>query len=109
VSSEVAAIIDELVRQVAPEHFRQSDGPLLEQYAQAIALGRQAYAALEAEGPVVGARANPWLVVLEKAQRAVVALSARLRLSPQHRNDPKTAGREKSSMTSVYDMVIAND
>jgi hypothetical protein len=35
----------------------------------------------------VGGKANPWIVVQEKAQRAMVALSARLRLSPQTRFD----------------------
>jgi hypothetical protein len=38
--------------------------------------------------------ASPWLVVLEKCQRAVVALSMRLRLSPQSRLDPKTLARQ---------------
>jgi phage terminase small subunit len=94
ISSDVRAIFIELVSRVPAGHFRQSDTALLEQYAQAIALGRQAYAKLEEEGPVIAGRANPWLVVLEKAHRSAVALSARLRLSPQHRIGPRTAGRQ---------------
>ena len=101
---ELRAIFTEITSQVSADHFRPSDGPLVEQYAQAIALARLAYAALEKEGPVVAGRANPWVVVLEKAHRSSVALSARLRLSPQHRTDPKTAGRLKPGDFSYYEM-----
>ena len=92
-SPDVAAIFRELVANVDPEHWRPADTHLLEQYAQSIALARDAFAALEREGPVVNGRANPWNVVLEKAHRSSVALSMRLRLAPQSRIDPKTAGR----------------
>jgi hypothetical protein len=103
-SPDVKAIFHDLVAQINAEHFRPTDGPLLEQYAQAISLGRQAYAALEHEGPVIAGRANPWLVVLEKAHRSAAALSARLRLSLQHRTDPKSAGRATHD-ASAYDVL----
>jgi hypothetical protein len=48
-----------------------------EQYAQSIALARQAFSFLNQEGPVVAGRANPWLVVLETAHQSSVALGAR--------------------------------
>ena len=67
------------------DHFQPGDGALIEQYAQAILLSRQAYARLEAEGPVIDGRPSPWVTVLEKAHRSTVALSARLRLAPQAR------------------------
>ena len=104
VTKEVGAIFKEIVAQVSASHFKPTDAALIEQYAQAIALGRRSYAALDDEGPVVSGRANPWIVVLEKAHRSAVALSARLRLSPQHRTDPKTVGRAKH-YPSAYDMM----
>jgi hypothetical protein len=55
------------------------------QYAQAIALADEASSHMRAEGAVVGGKVSPWLTVQEKAQRAIVALSMRLRLSPQAR------------------------
>lgn len=76
-----------------PRHFRPSDTPLLCRYAEAIVLGEQAARELR-QGAVVDGRVSPWLVVQEKAVRAAVALSMRLRLSPQSRADPKSAARE---------------
>ena len=67
------------------KHFQQSDTPLLTRYVQNVVLGRRAAAALAAEGPVIGGRPSPWLVVAEKVDRALVALSMRLRISPQAR------------------------
>ncbi len=106
--AEIRAIFTELVCQVPADHFRPSDGALLEQYAQAIALARVAYAALEAEGPVVNGRPNPWLTVLEKAHRSAVALSMRLRLAPQSRLDPRTAGKPAQPI-SAYAMRRRDD
>jgi hypothetical protein len=72
-----------------PAHFRSSDLPLLCQYVQAATLSEQAAVELRVS-PVVGGRPSPWLTVFEKASRALVALSMRLRLSPQARapNNP---------------------
>jgi hypothetical protein len=93
------------VRSVRPEHFRDGDADLLEQYAQSIALARQAYAEIERDGPVVDGRPSPWLVVLEKAHRSSAALAARLRLAPQMRTDPKVAGRNAPPVLSAYDLM----
>ena len=90
---EVREIFTSLVASVSTEHFRPGDADLLEQHAQAIALARRAYAELAVSGPVIDGKASPWLVVLEKAHRSAVALSARLRLAPQMRTDPKVTGR----------------
>jgi phage terminase small subunit len=87
-------VIRDLVSTIAPQQFKPSDMPLLESYARATLLERQAYAELESKGPIwCDGRPSPWLVIAEKATRAIVALSARLRLSPQHRSDPKTQPR----------------
>jgi hypothetical protein len=65
--------------------FRPSDAPLLVRYVQDVVLAGRAAAALEREGAVIGGRPNPWLIVAEKCDRALVALSMRLRVSPQAR------------------------
>jgi phage terminase small subunit len=109
VPAAVKAIFRDLVASVPAEHFRPADGHLIEQYAQAIALARQAYAELEASGPVVNGRASPWIIVLEKAHRSSVALAARLRLSPQHRTDPKTAGRNQTTASAYQLMELQDD
>jgi phage terminase small subunit len=66
-------------------HFEPSDAPLLVRYCQNVVLARRAADALTAEGAVIGGRPNPWLVVSEKCDRALVALSMRLRISRQAR------------------------
>lgn len=91
---EVRELFAEIVRSVPAEHFKSSDRHLIEQYAQAIVLARQATTELAATGPVVQGRASAWLIVLEKAHRSSVALAARLRLAPQSRADSRSAGRK---------------
>jgi hypothetical protein len=70
VPAAVKAIFRDLVASVPAEHFRPADGHLVEQYAQAIALARQAYAELEASGPVVNGRASPWIAPLLPVPRS---------------------------------------
>jgi phage terminase small subunit len=106
-TAEVKVLWSELVASMPQEHFRVSDAPLIEQYCQAIALARQAYAHLAEEGPVVGGRASPWNVVLEKAHRSSVALSMRLRLSPQSRMDRKAV--KDVGPVSAYELMRLND
>jgi phage terminase small subunit len=102
----VRRIFLELVSSVAADHFQPGDAPLLEQYAQAILLARQAYDKLATEGPVIDGKASPWLVVLEKAHRSAVALSARLRLAPQARADARSAARKADgARPSAYDLI----
>ena len=102
-SDVVKAIIQEIVSSVDADWFRPSDFPLLESYGEAIVLERAAYREIATNGAVVNGRPSPWLNVAEKSTRAIVALSARLRLSPQNRTDPKTAGRAKGPGPSIYD------
>jgi Phage terminase, small subunit len=84
----------EIVTACKPTHFVPSDLPLLVRYVEALALADEAAEQLHTEGAVINGKPSPWLVVLEKCQRAVVALSMRLRLSPQSRLDPKTLARQ---------------
>jgi hypothetical protein len=66
-------------------HFQPQDTALLVEYCRATALADEAAAALSA-GAVVDGKVSPWVVVQEKAQRAMAALALRLRLSPQGRS-----------------------
>jgi phage terminase small subunit len=105
---EVKLLWSELVSTMPHDHFRASDSALIEQYCQAIALARQSYAHLNEEGSVVAGRANPWLIVLEKAHRSSVALSMRLRLSPQSRMDRKTV-KESGPLSAYERMALDGD
>jgi phage terminase small subunit len=85
----------DLVTACDPKHFRPSDLPLLCRYCEAVVLAERS--ALELRlGAVVAGKPSPWITIQEKAVRAMVALSMRLRLSPQSRIDPKTLGRQQA-------------
>jgi hypothetical protein len=53
---------------------------------------------------VVGGRVNPWLVVAEKCDKTLVALSMRLRISPHARMRRETTV-PKGPPASVYDLM----
>jgi P27 family predicted phage terminase small subunit len=86
------------------EHFQQSDAPLLVRYCANVVLARRAAEALTTEGAVIGGRPNPWLVVAEKCDRALVALSMRLRISPQARLR-REGSVPKGPPASVYQLM----
>jgi hypothetical protein len=71
-------IFIDLISATRPEHFRDSDLPLICAYVRAIALERRSAAAL-AKGD------NKALLPWTQAVKALVALSMRLRTSPQAR------------------------
>jgi phage terminase small subunit len=89
-------------------HFQASDAPLLVRYVQNVVLARRAADALTAEGAVIGGRPNPWLTVAEKADRALVALSMRLRISPQARMRRETTV-PKGPPASIYELMRQAD
>jgi P27 family predicted phage terminase small subunit len=91
-SAEALVIWRDLVGAVSADHFTRSDAPLLASYCEASALADRAARELAASGPVIDGKASPWLTVQEKQVRAQVALSQRLRLSPQARFDRLKAG-----------------
>jgi phage terminase small subunit len=103
-----AGLFRELVGSVDADHFRAGDVPLLRQYVEAIRLAEEAGDALRRDGAVIGGRASPWLVVSEKAQRSMVALSMRLRLSPQSRLHARTAARKPGAI-SAYEEMMDNE
>lgn len=100
-----ASLFGEIVAACDASHFTPSDLPLLCRYVAAVRLAELAEQHLRDEGPVIDGRASAWLIAHEKAVRAVVALSLRLRLSPQSRIDPKTAGRNPGVRPSAYDLM----
>jgi hypothetical protein len=79
----------DLVATNKPEHFRSSDLPLMCRYVEACIMAERAAEELR-QKPVVNGKPSPWLVIQEKNVRAMIALSMRLRLSPQARapNNP---------------------
>ena len=81
-----------IVGNVDPSHFNPVDMPLLEGYANSAALATEAARRIDSEGAVVDGKASPWLAVAEKAQKQLVAISARLRICPQSRFDRLGAG-----------------
>ncbi len=97
------AVFEQIVAASQPEHFLQSDLPLLVRYCEAVVLAAQASHNLARE-PVQGAKINPWLIVLEKADRALATLALRLRICPQSRQDPRTTARQaKGPVASIYE------
>ena len=83
-------VFAELVAGVPADHFRPGDAPLLECYAETIALAREAAEMLRADGVVVEGRPSPWLAVLDRAHRAAVPMAKGLRLAPSTREPLKT-------------------
>jgi hypothetical protein len=93
-SAAERAIFLDVVAACDRDHFRPSDLPLLVRYVEAAALSDQAAEQLHL-GAVINGKPSPWITVQEKSVRAMVALSMRLRLSPQSRIDAKTLGRQE--------------
>jgi phage terminase small subunit len=87
-------VFNQLVAACEPAHFRKSDLPLLCRYCESIVTADQAALELR-QGAVIDGKPSPWLAVQREAIKAMVALSMRLRLSPQSRLDPKTVGRKQ--------------
>jgi len=99
-----ARVFRELVAACDARHFDRSDLPLLCRYVEAAVLAERAAKEMRENGPVLkGGRASPWLTIQEKSVRALVALSLRLRIAPQSRLDPKTAGRRAGRPASPYE------
>jgi len=94
-SATVRELSAEILASQPPDHWRAGDEFLVEQHAQSILAAREAHRHLEIEGYVFpNGRANPWIIIWEKANRATVATAAKLRLSPQQRRDGKATERE---------------
>jgi len=99
-------VFGDIVSACNPGHFHACDLPLLARYCEAAALGDLAAVELR-KGAVIDGKPSPWIVVQEKAVRAMVALSMRLRLSPQARQ-PHNAGR-RPPPASYYERMALDD
>jgi hypothetical protein len=81
--------------------------PLLVQYVSAAVLSERALVELRRSPLNKEGKASPWLVVFEKANRASIALSMRLRLSPQARA-PNNPTRQPPPL-SAYEKMRLHD
>src|SRR5215831_20567857 len=87
------------------DHFRKSDLPLLCSYCESAALIERAVRELQQPDVAPSPR---WLTVWEKANRNLVALSARLRICPQSRQ-PNNPTRASAKQTSYYEVMRSMD
>jgi phage terminase small subunit len=88
----------EIVSNCDARHFRPSDVTLLCRFVESDLLAQKAAKELRRGAVSKDGRVSPWLVVQEKAMRALTALSLRLRLAPQSRIDAKAMGRHEARL-----------
>jgi phage terminase small subunit len=91
-------IFNETVNDCAIGHFRKSDRPLLERYAEAAVLAEQAADKMAARGAVINDKPSPWFSIYVSATKTMNNLALRLRISPQSRSPraPKTLATPQS-------------
>jgi hypothetical protein len=93
-------VFADIVGACEPEHFRPSDMPLLAAYCRAVVLEQQASREY-AKAPVVGNQISAWSIVHANALKSMIALSLRLRLSPQGR--AKAVSTKQPMQLSYYE------
>jgi phage terminase small subunit len=97
------AIFVATVSGCAIEHFRASDQPFLERFAESSALAEEAAEKLAAEGAVARDKLSPWFAVHQAATKTMNSLALRLRLTPQSRS-PR-AVKTRPGPQSYYDLM----
>ena len=108
--ADAAVVFRHITASTAPGHFVEADRDLLHRYCQAVADARQSDRELVANGFVVDGKPSSWLQIQAQANKAIATLATRLRLSPQSRIDPKTAGsRMPRGAQSVYNLLGLDD
>jgi hypothetical protein len=100
-SEAEAKVFRKMIGAVDPDHFNAVDLPLIVEYCRCTVACDEAADHLRQEGSVVDGKANAWCVVAEKNQRALVAISARLRICPQSRFDRLVAGTNSRARFNV--------
>jgi phage terminase small subunit len=86
----------EIVAAKKPQHFEASDLPLLAAYCRAIELERHAALQLATDGYLTAeGRPSAWLAIMAQATKSMLALSTRLKLSPQSRSHSAPARPER--------------
>jgi phage terminase small subunit len=91
-----------LVMHNKAEAFRPSDLPLLVAYSQIIAQLQEASKQIH-KGVVHEGKISPWISVQERLIKSMVALSMRLRLSPQSRA-PNNPSRPVKPMSAYEEL-----
>ena len=86
-------MLDWLWQAAPPQHFEETDEPLITEYAVTVCQLERARLALREQGEVVGNKQNAWLAVQGQARKALATLTMRLRLSPQARRDRALVNR----------------
>ena len=84
-----------LVRGCAPNHFRETDRLLLEEYVREALLLQQAAEALRQNSAVMpDGKISPWFQIQQRACKTMALLAMRLRLTPASRLHPKSVARQ---------------
>jgi len=94
-----------LTTQVPAAQFQPADLPLICRWCELTVLADRAAAEMATGNLVENGLPSPWIAIHEKATKQLIALSLRLRLSPQSRMDkaPKT---QAAKDLSYYDRML---
>lgn len=92
-----------IVGALPPEHFKESDRWVLEEYVRDVVLARDAAGQMREAGVVIDGRASPWVAIRAKATRSMAILATRLRLTPASRLDAKSVARRASPPMSYFE------
>ena len=94
-----------LITQVPVTQFQPADLPLICRWCELTVVADRAAAEMATGNLVENGLPSPWIAIHEKATKQLIALSLRLRLSPQSRMDkaPKT---QAAKDLSYYDRML---
>ena len=94
-----------LITQVPATQFQPADLPLICRWCELTVVADRAAAEMATGNLVENGLPSPWIAIHEKATKQLIALSLRLRLSPQSRMDraPKT---QAAKDLSYYDRMM---
>ena len=94
-----------LITQVPVTQFQPADLPLICRWCELTVVADRAAAEMTTGNLVENGLPSPWIAIHEKATKQLIALSLRLRLSPQSRMDkaPKT---QAAKDLSYYDRMM---
>ena len=94
-----------LITQVPVTQFQPADLPLICRWCELTVVADRAAAEMATGNLVENGLPSPWIAIHEKATKQLIALSLRLRLSPQSRMDkaPKT---QAAKDLSYYDRMM---
>ena len=77
------------------------------QFANSAEMAEKAQTELDREGCVIDGKASPWVSVMANSIKSCVALSARLRISPQSRFDRLVAGTNTRPANAAHARAMA--